>query len=240
MFPSWYKFSEFLAIDDHLGLQILPHEEFLQEKPGRDTEVFERAGQAYRQVGLVQHPKKRKRCVTTGTVLGAEVNGLKGRVSAPRHRIGLLIFCTSIMAYKGHTTKRLLSCVIGSWINVLMFRRPVMSVLSAVFQEGSHSNQDRVFKLSQQARNELFALCALGPICQSDLRTKTCDRIFCLDASPHGGGICQAKESPAVVGELWRHTEQRGYYTRLENSASAVLQELGLEAEVSCGGDIDN
>ena len=90
--------------------------------------------------------------------MGAEIDGLKGRVSAPRHRIGLLMLCTAIIAYKGHTTKRLLSCITGSWINVLMFRRPIMSVMSAVFSEGGQINQDRVFKLSQQARNELFAL----------------------------------------------------------------------------------
>ena len=233
------KFPEFLAIDDHLGLQILPYEEFLQQKPGRDSEVFERAGQAYRQVGLVQHPKKRKRRVTSGIFLGAEIDGLKGRVSAPRHRIGLLMLCTAIIAYKGHTTKRLLSCITGSWINVLMFRRPIMSVMSAVFSEGGQINQDRVFKLSQQARNELFALCVLGPVCQTDLRTQTCDRIFCLDASPYGGGICEATESASVVGELWRHSEQRGYYTKLENPASSVLQELGIDAVASCGSETE-
>lgn len=233
------KFLEFLAIDDHLGLQILPYEEFLQQKPGRDSEVFERAGQAYRQVGLVQHPKKRKRRVTSGIFLGAEIDGLKGRVSAPRHRIGLLMLCTAIIAYKGHTTKRLLSCITGSWINVLMFRRPIMSVMSAVFSEGGQINQDRVFKLSQQARNELFALCVLGPVCQTDLRTQTCDRIFCLDASPYGGGICEATESASVVGELWRHSEQRGYYTKLENPASSVLQELGIDAVASCGSETE-
>ena len=127
------KFFEFLAIDDHLGLQVLSHSEFKKQKRLRDVEVFERAGEAYRQVGLVQHPRKRRRCVTSGTFLGAEVDGLKGRVSAPRHRIGLLMLCTAIVAYKGFTTRRLLNSVTGSWIHVLMFRRPILSVMSSVF-----------------------------------------------------------------------------------------------------------
>ena len=229
------KFFEFLAIDDHLGLQVLSHSEFKKRKRLRDVEVFERAGEAYRQVGLVQHPRKRRRCVTSGTFLGAEVDGLKGRVSAPRHRIGLLMLCTAIVAYKGFTTRRLLNSVTGSWIHVLMFRRPILSVMSSVFSDGIDCPLDRVFKLSQQSRNELFALCVLGPVAQTDLRTSTCDRIFCLDASPYGGGICEARETSSVVAELWRHSEQRGYYTKLENPASAVLQELGLDSEPSYG-----
>lgn len=55
------KFFEFLAIDDHLGLQVLTKTDFKSQKRKRDSEVFERAGAAYLQVGLVQHPRKRRR-----------------------------------------------------------------------------------------------------------------------------------------------------------------------------------
>ena len=45
--------------------------------------MFHRAGIAYKQVGLIQHPKKKRRGVVNGTFLGADVDGLIGRVSAP-------------------------------------------------------------------------------------------------------------------------------------------------------------
>ena len=32
-----------------------------------------------------------------------------------------------------------------------------------------------------------------------------------------------------MVSELWRHSEQRGYYTRLLNPAASILSEMGLE-----------
>ena len=32
-----------------------------------------------------------------------------------------------------------------------------------------------------------------------------------------------------MVSEFWRHSEQRGYYTRLLNPAASILSELGLE-----------
>ena len=232
-------FFELLAIDDHIGLQIISRSDYRLDKPARDTEVFERAGAAYRQVGLVQHPKKKRRRITEGIFLGSEVDGQKGRVSAPRSRILLLMLCTSLMSRKGTTTPRLLACVLGSWIHILMYRRPVMSILSSVFSEGKGLKQDVVFELSRQSRNELLALSILGPVVQANLRTSVCNKVFCLDASPFGAGICQAEESAAVVSELWRHSEQKGFYTKLENPAAATLKEIGLEGEVVLGGSVD-
>jgi hypothetical protein len=229
------KFFEFLAIDDHLGLQVVSRAAWRNSQPARDTEVFHRAGIAYKQVGLIQHPKKKRRGVVNGTFLGADVDGLAGRVSAPRHRIGLLCLCTAILARKGCTTQKLLSCIVGSWISVLMFRRPIMSIMSAVFQEGVGKPPNQVFRLSQQARNELLGLCILGPVAQTDMRVETCPHVFCMDASPHGAGIVQVPEAVHVVAELWRHAEQRGFYTRLEASAASLLRELEIDAEPSFG-----
>lgn len=233
------KFFEFLAIDDHLGLQVVSKSDFASGVRARDTEVFERAGDAYRRVGLVQHPKKKKRGVTTGTFLGAEVDGVEGKVSAPRHRTGLLMLCTSIVAVKGFATPKLLQTIVGSWVSILMFRRPIMAVMQAVFSEGSGRKPDVIFKLSRQARNELLALSILGPMAQTDLRTCICPKIFCMDASPHGSGICQVDEDEKVVAELWRHSEQRGFYTRLSNPAASILEEHGLSSEPVFGADVE-
>ena len=167
--------------------------------------------------------------------LGAEVDGLLGRVSAPRHRIGMLMLCTSIVARKGTCTPRLLAMIVGAWVSVLMFRRPIMSVMQAVFTESGGRSQDSIIRLSQQARNELLVLSILGPLAQTDMRTATCPKLFCLDASPQGAGICQSTETESVISELWRHAEQRGFYTKLSNPASSVLQELGLEHEPEFG-----
>lgn len=228
-------FYEFLSIDDHLGLQRISKSAYKASALARDDQVFQAAAKAYRQVGLVQHPRKRKRHEISGTFLGAEIDGAVGRVSAPRHRIGLLMLCTSILAKRGTATPKLLSSILGSWINVLMYRRPIMSVMSAVFNEGKHVSQHTVFELSRKARNELLALCILGPLCQTDLRVGTCEQVFCMDASPHGGAICSVQESKHVVNEMWRHSEQRGFYTKLENPAASVLKELGIDSEPSFG-----
>ena len=225
-------FMEWLAIDDHIGVQIVDHYQKINHVPLRDNEVFSQAEKAYRAVGLVQHPKKKQRHVSSGVFLGAELDGDVGVVSAPRHRVGTLMLVTILLAQRGTASPRLLSCVLGCWIHVLMFRRPVMAILSHAFSDGRGLPQDKIFQLSRQTRNELYALTVLGPLCMSDLRVNVCPKIFCTDASPFGAGICEASESPEVVAELWRHSEQKGYYTQLLNPSASILKELGEDYEV--------
>ena len=228
------RFLEWLSIDDHVGVQICTPQEYLDNAPLRDTEVFSRSEAAYRNVGLVQHPKKKQRGVSEGVFLGAEVNGDLGFVSAPRHRIGALTVCTILVARQGTASPRLLSSLLGCWIHILMFRRPILAILSHSFSEGHGLPQNSVFCLSRECRNELLALCWLAPMCISDLRVDVAPKVFCTDASPDGAGICVSDEDPEVVAELWRHSEQRGYYTQLLNPAAAILQEHDETFEDPC------
>ena len=126
-------FVEWLAIDDPIGVQIVTKDQFRRKVPLRDNEVFDSAEEAYKIAGLVQHPRKKQRQVTEGAFLGAEVDGRVGLVSAPKHRIGALMLCTVLVAKRGTATPTLLSALLGCWINVLMYRRPITSVLCHVF-----------------------------------------------------------------------------------------------------------
>jgi len=225
------SFAEWLSIDDHVGVQVLSVDDFRSDVKLRDDDVFARAEHAYKQVGLIQHPKKKQRKVTKGIFLGAEIDGITGIVSAPRHRIGTLMFITSLVARKGTASPRLLACILGCWIHVLMYRRPIVSILSHAFADGRGLPQDKVFCLSPATRNELLALVWLGPVCQTDLRVNMPSKIYCTDASPSGAGICVADESPEVVSELWRHSEQRGYYTSLINPSAEILAGLNESFE---------
>lgn len=223
------SFYEWLAIDDHIGVQVVTKDQFRNRVPLRDNEVFDRAEEAYKVVGLVQHPRKKQRHVTEGTFLGAEVDGKVGLVSAPKHRIGALMLCTVLVAKRGTATPTMLSALLGCWINVLMFRRPIFSVLSHVFSAGRGCKPNQLFVLDRQSRNELLAIALLGPVCMTDLRVDVAPAIYCTDASPDGGGICVCPEDPKVVSEMWRHCEQRGYYTQLLNPAASLLAEMNLE-----------
>ena len=201
-------FYEFLTVDDHIGLQRLDKHVPFCDQQTRDVEVFTGA---YSQVGLVPHPGKRQRQVTSGTVLGAEIDGVKGVVSAPRGRVAMLMFVTSILVQQQRTTRRILQSLF-----VCLFRRPIFAVLDAVFNEGQNLHPDEVFHLSPQGINELSVLLVLGPVIQTDMRVGICPELFMMDASPSGGAICRTMLTALAIGKLWRHSEQRGCYTKLQ------------------------
>ena len=229
VFPRGPTF-EFLSIDDHLTAQICTYHEHKSEAPLRDTAIFKTSSLAYPKVGLVlvQHPKKQRRNVTSGIFLGADCDGRAGLISAPRHRVGVLLKLTLILVQRGCCSSSMLSALVGLWIHVLMFRRPMLALLQAVFTDARHEPRDVVFALQRESLNELLSLCILGASACTDIRTSYLPMIYAMDASPSGGGLCCAEVPPRTVQELWRFSEQRGFYTRLLGPASALLSELGI------------
>ena len=226
-------FIELLAIDDHVGIQKLPICDCDKNLFLRDSQIFKDAGWAYKHVGLVQQEKKQKRNQTEGIILGADFDGRLGRVMAPRSRILILMMITLQVATQGTCTPKLLDIILGCWVHILMFRRVLFAIMDSLFKEGLNVPPNQVFCLSRQSRCELQLLATLSPLAQSDLRAKYASHIYCTDASGTGGAVCAAPVTPAVSQELWRHSEQKGFYTRLQNPASAVLSELGYDSEVA-------
>ena len=221
-------FVELLAIDDHVGLQKLPIKDFAKTPKLRDTEVFASASTAYKAVGLVQHPKKQKRNQSSGVILGADFDGIAGVVMAPRSRVAVLSLITLQVALIGHCTPRILAVLLGCWIHVLLFRRVLFACVDQLFKEGVGLKQDDVFRLSAQGRCELQLLAIVGPTAQSNLRATHSTRIYSTDASPFGGAVIAADIGQEASAELWRHCEQRGYYTRLQSPVAEILAEKGI------------
>ena len=224
-------FIELLAIDDHVGIQRLKTQDLGLYPSCRDTEIFDRAQSAYQQVGLIQQEKKRKRYQTQGTILGADFDGVAGKVMAPRSRIAILSAIALEISRKGSCTPKLLSVLLGCWIHILLFRRVFFALIDQLFKEGQGLKPNVIFKLSARARCELQLLAVLCPFVQSDLRVEYSDKIYCTDASSSGGAVISAHIGKTAAEEIWRHTEQRGYYSRLQSPASEILIEKGFEAE---------
>ena len=226
-------FVELLAIDDHIGIQRLRISQIKETPYLRDSQVFEAASRAYKRVGLIQQERKQKRNETSGILLGADFDGLKGRVMAPRSRILILSMVSLSIAAKGTCTPQTLSILNGCWVHVLLFRRVLFAVMNAIFHEGQDLPRSEVFCLSRRARAELQLLGVLGCLAQSNLRATYLPKIFSTDASPMGGAVCAADISESAASELWRHTEQRGFYTRLVSPVAEILLEKGVEPDSS-------
>lgn len=119
----------------------------------------------------------------------------------------------------GWTTKLLLETIIGSWIFVLMFRRPLLSILNDVFHEGANIQcRDTIFSISTGSKQELLLLALWAPFAYTNLRSTPLSQIFCSDASLAGCGVCSASVSPSTTLELCRISEQKGFYTKIDSS----------------------
>ena len=112
-----------------------------------------------------------------------------------------------------------------------MFRRPALAVLQSVFADARRAPRDTIYQLERDSVNELFTLCALAPLLQTDWRVDYPDLLFCMDTSPAGAGLCAATLPRDTVKELWRYSEQKGYYTELLEPAGAILAAAGLDED---------
>ncbi|CAE7477405.1 NLRC3, partial [Symbiodinium necroappetens] len=101
----------------------------------------------------------------------------------------------------------------------------------SVFMDARRTPATRIMPLHRDSFNELFCLCAVGPLLQADLRATYPGFLYAMDASPSGAGLCRAALPESVLRELWRHTEQKGFYTKLLEPASALLTDLGLSED---------
>ena len=212
---------QLLCIDDLAVLQKVPRGiSASSSKCFRgDRELLEKAGNAYADAGLRTSAKKAVRDADTATILGGELDGRRGILSAPRLRIVTLSRLTLQLVKIGWATKNLMEVIIGSWIFVLLFRRPLLALFNDVFHEGEGcKSRHEIFKLSSGALQELMLVALWSPFAFTNLRAQPLDQIFCSDASLHGGGVCSAQFSREGTLELGRIAEQKGFYTRVDSS----------------------
>eukprot|EP00971_Amphidinium_carterae_P009256 182746-Amphidinium_carterae.1 len=111
--PLW----ELLTYDDHATLLVVKRGcDGSRAAAGRpDLSIFEAADREYPKVGLHQHPKKRVRDASCGVILGAYVDGRRGVVHAPTHRILVLQRITLELSRLGAIDGRSLMLVVHSW-----------------------------------------------------------------------------------------------------------------------------
>ena len=124
-----------LNIDDHTGAMRVSHRGSSRaarasDPSRRDVQVFDAAEQAYTEVGLVQHTGKRTRGSTHQILVGAEIEGHIGTVSAPWVRTAAFICLTLIQILLGVSTLPILQSLVGSWTSIFLFRRPLLSIFT--------------------------------------------------------------------------------------------------------------
>ena len=225
---------EMLVIDDHVGIAVEPPSS--HSVASSVAASFSAGSRAYAKHGLVTSDRKRRSGVSEGVVLGAEfVRGSPWIGSERSRRLGLAR-ASLCLALSRRCTPALGAQVVGSWVHCLLYRRPLMSVLSALcswFAAVRTSPPDEVRHLSSKEANELALLAFLSPVMATNMNAGWHPDVFSTDASPFGAGAVSTPVPARIQRELWRHREKRGTYTRVftEWATRLRLHDFGETAD---------
>ena len=227
---------EGLCIDDYFCVSVEPKD--ADPKSSGAYKAYHKAQQAYRDKGLLGSPHKDIVAQESGKTIGAFINSSQDArkrglctVGAPPEKRVALSFLTLMLCQLMYTSDSLHLCLLGAWVSVLAYRRPLMAILqksfSVVNQNDFDRDRPRLVQLSRQVANELVLLSVLMPFAVFDLAAEYMEEIFCTDASSTKGAICSAPCSKGLHEVLWRSCKSKGSYTRLLSPIETVLANLG-------------
>ena len=232
--------AEGLVIDDYFAVsfeQLGSHDKSISER------CYDRAQEIYSREGLLGSPHKDLISVDEGRVIGAYVNGSQRAVSrgvvtvaAPAKKRLALSILTLEVARLPYTSDSLHLCLVGGWVSLLGFRRPMMAIMQDCFRvvdmETFDRDKPKLVKLTRRVAGELVLLSVLAPLAMSDIAVPFSDEIYCADASISHGAILKAKLKPEIAEVLWKTTKSKGAYSRLLTPLEATLRHLGELEEV--------
>ena len=221
-----------LVIDDYFSLSVEPA--CAAKESSVSSQDFRRSQVAYKEHDILGSPQKDIEGEESGRVIGAFVNSTKDArnrnlvtLAAPIQKRISLAAITVQVCQLSHTTDSLHLCLLGAWISVLGYRRPLMSVLSSSFKlvdsRTFNPSHPRIIKLPRSVVTELTLLATMMPLAMSDLSAPYHPEIFCSDASSTKGAFCRASISPELIPVLWKTERSKGAYTRFLSPAETVL-----------------
>lgn len=216
--------------------------EFRRDGGSTSSDLISKATKCYDSAGLLGSPEKDVVGSRVAKVAGAELNSSpelcsQGIVSlaAPakkRMALSLVSLCLSSLEV---TSDALHTCVIGGWISLLMFRRPLMSVLfhshSLVDVNALDSDRPRVIGLPRRVAQELTLLAILSPLMMSDLSAPIQKNLYASDSSDAKGAYVKTTLGDDMARFLWRSGSKKGGYARLQTRAEALAKKLEVGRE---------
>ena len=127
-------------------------------------------------------------------------------VGAPAAKRIALSFITLASCSLSSTTDVLHLCLIGGWVSILTFRRPMMSIISKcyhlVHQNCVDPNVPKLVRLPRSPANQLALLACLVPLAFSDLGAEYFPAVFATDARYNLLGSAKPTGPQSIVEKL--------------------------------------
>ena len=134
-------------------------------------------------------------------------------IRGPVEKRCALAYLTMIAASWPFTSDVLHLSVLGSWISLMLLRRPCMSVFNGVFnvvpKNLSEPERPRLRRLNRKAACELQLAAVLAPLVVSNLAVPFADRLFAAtDASLAKGAVVEVEVKKEVADSVWRTADK--------------------------------
>ncbi len=225
-----------LVIDDFFSVSIEPKG---SSQASLSAKAFDVAQEAYSKYGLLGSPEKDVRDAPKAKVIGAEVSAdetaLRFRcpsVSAPATKRFGLSWISLQISQLSHTTDSLHLSLLGGWTSILMYRRPMMSILQHSFNlvpsneiEQGHA---KLVPLPRTVASELVLLSVLAPLIKTDISAPYASELFATDASSTRGAVVSTEVNRDTYEALFRCCKSKGSYTRLLSNEEHLFCQVGF------------
>eukprot|EP00435_Cladocopium_sp_Y103_P040712 s1882_g11.t1 len=205
--------------------------------------AYHTAQRAYEEAGLLGSPEKDKCGAEEGKTIGAFLNSAQRAtsrglctVSAPPEKRLALSTISLQVAQLGATTCGLHSCIMGAWVSMIIYRRPMMSLFQHAFtlvsNEQAAERNNEVIHLPRAVAQELAMVFVLSPLMQTNLAADFGQKIYATDASEEKGAICSALANKDIQEVLFRTCRTKGAYTKLLSPTQVLLKRLNEFEEI--------
>lgn len=222
---------EGLVIDNYFAISKVPRSLLVDSEA---VKCFDAAKAVYDQEAILGSDDKDIRGERHAKIIGASVDASpkcqdRGHVlvSAPAEKRLALSWITMQTCQLTHTTDALHLCLVGGWTSVVMYRRPLMSILQKSFQLVDmnlfSAASPKMLKLPRTVATELVLLSVLAPLVVSDIAVGFCSSLFATDASLSKGAIVQSDVGEEITEVLWRSCRTKGGYSKLLDGSQSIL-----------------
>ena len=226
---------EALIIDDYFCISA--QERSIPFEESASFRLLQRARIAYNKHQLPGSPEKDVAAETVFKAAGAEIDSSDAVVNlglclvgAPlQKRLALSLASLRASTLAGISSK-LASRLSGSWVSVLLYRRPMSSLVDDLFAVGARAEglaENVVMPLTRKVSQELAMLSVVVPLLVSDLSAPMDKKIYATDASLQKGAIVEMETDELEAKALWLGCDKKGSYTMLDNPFRSILRSLG-------------
>ncbi|CAE7218280.1 unnamed protein product [Symbiodinium microadriaticum] len=223
-----------LVIDDYYAISVHPDGD---ASPSQAELAFRTAKATYARAGIIGSDDKDVRGEDLAVCTGAEIDGSPATrslglalVGAPRQKRVALAAISLEVARLPCTTDHLHLSLLGGWTSILLYKRPLMSIVSEAYHlvdaTKVRPQVARTVPLPRAVANELSLLSALCHVLVADVSSDWLPEIFATDSSEEKGAIVKADLGRDASKVLWGASLGPSSSARLQSKERAALMRV--------------